>query len=93
MIFKKFTYGDWELEVTSDNSISVYNSGEFREYTLDKIVEAKQSDELYEYVYFEHENETFTQVKFEIDNFLVIDLFDKDGEFLEEIGSHVFGED
>ena len=45
-----------------------------------------------EYVMLYHKDGSYTAVKFEEDNFLVIDKFDEDDEHIDIIGSHVFGE-
>jgi hypothetical protein len=45
-----------------------------------------------EYVYLNILGGGFYQVKFEVDSFLVIDMFNRYGEHLKEIGAHVFGE-
>jgi len=81
--------GLWKMEVTYDHKIIVSKSGESREYQLPILTKIEHD---VEYVFLTTENNDSIQVKFEIDNFLVIDKFDKDGEFLESIGAHVFGE-
>jgi len=86
-------YGDWQLDVTSKNTIVVSNLGESREYDLADIVEVNQDEDMSEYVYLKHKDGAYTQVKFEDSEFLVIDLFDKEGNHLTEIGAHVFGDD
>jgi len=87
---RKIEHGDWKLSLNSNRLITITNLGESREYDVAEIVEVKQEDE---YVFLQHGDNAFTQIKFEVDNFLVIDLFDKNGELLREIGSHVFGEE
>lgn len=86
---KKIKYGDWELQVNSNKLITVTKLGESREYDVSEIIEVQQENE---YVFLQHEGCIFTQVKFEVDNFLVIDKFDEDGEHIDSIGNHVFGE-
>ena len=88
--YEGFNYERWVLSVLFDNSIAVVCNGERRVYKLDDIVHIEHH---IEYVTLTHPDNTFTQVKFEIDNFLVIDLFNKDSEHIESIGCHVFGED
>ena len=86
---REIIHGDWKLLINSNKLITITKLGESREYDVAEIVEVKQDDE---YVFLHHSDNAFTQIKFEVDNFLVIDLFDKNGELLTEIGSHVFGE-
>ena len=90
---KTFSYQNgierWLLSI-DNNKITVTNSGESRLYKLDEICHVNQQDE---YITITHPDNSFTQIKFEVDNFLVLDLYDKDSEFIESIGSHVFGEE
>ena len=85
-------FDGWNMEVTSDTTIVVTKLGESREYNVATIVEVNQDEDMKDYVYLTHGDDAFTQVKFEADNFLVIDLFDVCGNLLTEIGAHVFGE-
>jgi hypothetical protein len=82
--------GVWKMEITFDHKIVVTKDDESREYQLPPIVKIEHDTE---YVFLELENNNSIQVKFEIDNFLVIDEFDKEGEWVDSIGSHVFGEE
>lgn len=82
-------HGDWKLQVNSSTLITVTKCGESREYDVSEVIEVQQENE---YAFLQHEGGIFTQVKFEDDNFLVIDKFDEDGDHLSSIGSHVFGE-
>lgn len=83
-------YGDWELRVLSNKLISVSLGYESRQYDVPEFIEVSQDAE---YVFLQCDGTGFTQVKFEVDNFLVIDKFDQDGELEREIGAYVFGED
>jgi len=82
-------YEDWKL-VVNHETILVQKDGEHRIYDLNDIQGVAQEDE---YVYLNRDNGSFYRVKFEVDNFLVIDEFDEDGEFAESVGCHVFGEE
>jgi hypothetical protein len=82
-------YGEWKLQVNSNELITVTKHTESREYDIPEIIEVQHEGS---YVFLQHEDAEFTQVKFEDEDFLVIDKFDKDGEFVDSIGSHVFGE-
>ena len=86
---KKLTYDGWELFVRP-NSIKVKKCGEVRIYDIPNIRKVEQEGE---YVFIYNDEPTFLQVKFESDNFLVIDEFDEDGELVADIGAHVFGEE
>lgn len=87
-ITHKSNDGLWELRVKFD-SIAVRHLKEDRVYQLDGIIDVSQA---HEYVTLEIANGSYYQVKFEEGSFLVIDEFDKDDEFVDSIGSHVFGE-
>ena len=96
-MIRKVEFKGWVLEVETPNSILITKSGESREYKVDTIIDVNQDEGMEDYVYLMHEGGSFTQVKFEEDNFLVIDKFamdefEEDGGFLESIGSYVFGE-
>lgn len=82
-------YNGWELTLTNATTILITKDGESREYTVAPVV---RKSTIEEYVFLYHKGGDFTQVNFEEDNFLVIDLFDKDGEFIDSLGWHVFGE-
>lgn len=84
----RVNYEGWKLMVNYE-SIIVQKDGEHRVYDLNDIQDTMHEDE---YVTLSKDDGGFYQVKFEVDNFLVIDEFDKDGEFFDTIGSHVFGE-
>ncbi len=81
-------YNGWTL-IINEETILVKKDGEHRMYDLDEIVEVEHEDE---YVTLRLADGGFYQVKFEDDNFLVIDLYDNEGEFIDTIGNHVFGE-
>ena len=89
---EKINYEGWQLEITSPTTTVVTKLGESREYNVATIVDVNQDEDMEDYVYLTHGDNAFTQVKFEVDNFLVIDLFDVNGKFLMSVGSHVFGE-
>tara|TARA_R110000803_G_scaffold133748_4_gene200921 strand:+ start:321 stop:743 length:423 start_codon:yes stop_codon:yes gene_type:complete len=79
----------WKL-VVNHETILVQKDGEHRIYDLNDIQDTLHNDE---YVTLKKDDGGFYQVKFEEDNFLVIDEFDNEDEFVGSIGSHVFGED
>jgi hypothetical protein len=87
--YKGFNNEYWKMLVTFDNEITVICNGEKRTYKLNDIVHIEHDND---YVTITHPDNSFTQIKFELDNFLVIDLFDADSEYIETIGSYVFGE-
>ena len=78
----------WELVIDHEN-ITIEKDGEVREYDLNDIQSSLHEGE---YVYLNRDNGSFYQLKFEEDNFLVIDEFDEDGEYVDSVGSHVFDE-
>jgi hypothetical protein len=85
----RVNYKGWEL-VVNHETILIQKDSEHRIYDLDDIQGVAQEDE---YVYLNRDNGSFYRVKFEVDNFLVIDEFDIDGEYVDSFGSHVFGEE
>ena len=89
---KKITYDGWQLDITSDTTIVITRLGESREYRVATIVDVNQDEDMNEYVYLTHSDKAYTQVKFEVEDGLIIDLFDQHGKHLMEIGAHIFGE-
>ena len=81
-------YEGWELSV-DDNSIEVSKDGEHRVYDLDGIESVVHSSD---YVILDRGTNGFYQVKFEEENFLVIDEFDYNHEFVDSIANYVFNE-
>ena len=81
-------YEGWKLSV-DDNSIEVSKDGEHRVYDLDGVESVVHSND---YVILDRGTNGFYQVKFEEDNFLVIDEFDYNHEFVGSIASYVFNE-
>ncbi len=84
----KVEYDGWKLIVTYQSNI-VQKLGEHRVYDLNDIQDILHEDE---YVTLKKDDGGYYQLKFEVDNFLVIDEFDNEDEFVNSIGSHVFGE-
>tara|TARA_R110000772_G_scaffold47429_2_gene108415 strand:+ start:213 stop:479 length:267 start_codon:yes stop_codon:yes gene_type:complete len=87
---KTIKHKGWKLQVNSNELITVTKLGESREYDVEPIERVGHDDD--DYVMLYHSDGSFTQVKFEEDDFLVIDKFDEDDEHVDTIGSHVFGE-
>jgi hypothetical protein len=81
----------WKLQVNSNELITVTKLGESREYYVEPIERVEHDGD--EYVMLYHNNGSFTSVKFEENDFLVIDQFDEDEEHVDTIGCHVFGEE
>jgi hypothetical protein len=81
--------GLWKLDVKYD-AILVIKDSEHRIYDLDDITKVEHDTE---YVWLYKYGGGFYQVKFEVGNFLVIDEFDSNDEFVGSVGSHVFGEE
>jgi hypothetical protein len=87
---REFDYAGWKAALSFDNKLTVTKLRETRVYDLDIVT--KIEDNL-EYIFLTHEDNSFTQIKFEEGDFLVIDKFDEDEEHVDAIGSHVFGEE
>ena len=80
----------WLLALDGQN-VQVFCNGESRTYDIpEKIIDFKVEDE-YCCIYVEGGN--YFQFKFEVDMFLVGDIFNKDGEHLDTFACHTFGED
>ena len=79
----------WLLALDGQN-VQVFCDGESRTYDIpEKITDFKVEDEYC----FIHVEGRFYQFKFELDKFLVGDIYSEDGEFLDTFANHVFGED
>lgn len=85
-------YQDWQLDYDAVNGeISVTKDEETRVYDYKRPVESVIHRG--EYLMLVGAKE-YLQFKFEVDNFLVGDIFDaKTDEHVREFASHVFGED
>jgi len=83
----KYEYHGWQIIVYMNGDIKISRNGEDRTYGIGVIAKIEQNKE---YVYLYYPEGNFVQVKFEQADFLVIDEFNSDGEFVDSIGSHVF---
>lgn len=81
--------GLWKLDINYD-TIVIKKNGQHRIYPLNDITKVEHDNE---YVFLSKYGGGFYQLKFEHDNFLVIDEFDEDGDHVDSIGSHVFEEE
>lgn len=80
----------WLMSIDGQN-VQVFCNGESRTYTIpEKILKTNRN---YEYVYIFVEGGKVYQFKFEVNKFLVGDIFDAEGEHLDTLASFVFGED
>ena len=98
MILRNYSYENnqecW-LSVLQDNgTFNVTCNGEIRVYDIKgTITNTDQADE-YIHIFVEIDGiPMYYQFKFEVDNFLVGELFFSDGDLKETIACHVFGED
>ena len=87
----KYEYHGWQLTVYTNGSLLVTRKGESRLYELKEMY--LRIEQNLEYVYLTLADGNFIQVKFEEADFLVIDEFAKNGDFVDSVGSHVFAED
>ena len=88
MKIENVKYKGWEL-VVNDVSVVVSKDGEHRVYDLNGIESVVHSND---YVILDRGSNGFYQVKFEENNFLVIDEFDYNHEFVDSIANYVFNE-
>lgn len=87
---REFDYAECKASLNFDNEFTVTKLKETRVYDLDVVTKIEHN---LEYVFLTHEYNSFTQIKFEEGDFLVLDKFDVDVKFIDSIGSHVFGEE
>jgi hypothetical protein len=89
---ERYAYNNWKLNVNvTMGEVDVFCCYEQRGYQIpDRITKVEQEQE---YIFIYVENGDYYQFKFEEGNFLVGDLFNNQGEFLECFASHVFGEE
>jgi hypothetical protein len=80
----------WELKLDGQN-VLVNCDDESRTYTIpEPVTDFKVEDE---YVFIYVEGGKYYQFKFEFDRFFVGDIFDTDGNHLDDFACHTFGED
>jgi len=78
----------WLLSLDEQN-VQVFCDGESRMYTIpEPVTDFRVEDE---YVFI-HVDGKFYQFKFELDKFLVGDIYTNDGEFLDTFACHTFGD-
>ena len=80
----------WLLAL-DDQNVQVFCNGESRTYSIPEPVTDFKVEDEYCFIYVE--GGKFYQFKFETDMFLVGDIYDNDGEFLDTFACHTFGED
>jgi hypothetical protein len=88
------SYGEWDFKL-SGKLVEVTHVGhdETRQYGLPDSLNIKSVEHSREYVYINADDGGFYQFKFEEGDFLVGDIFDKNGEHINSFASWVFGED
>lgn len=94
-MIKKFEYEDWVLYVDNTTStIEVIKDEETRFYDIKgPIVDSKQDEELKMYIDVHVKNGNFYQFKFDENNALIGDIYDKNSKFIDTFGCYYFGED
>jgi len=83
--------GTWRMSITFDGEVTVTKDDESRMYSIPEPITRIEHDT--EYVFLYVESKKFYQFKFEVDEFLVGDIFQEDGEHIDSFASHVFNED
>ena len=96
---KQYTYTDktthsdmdirWLLSLDGQD-VQIFCNGESRTYTIPEPVIDFKVEAEYVYIYVEGK---FYQFKFEVDKFLVVDIFHDNDDDVESFGCYVFGED
>ena len=79
----------WLLSL-DEQEVQVFCNGESRTYTIPEPVTDFKVEDEYVFIYVEGKSYQF---KFESDMFLVGDIYENDGEFLETFACHAFGEE
>jgi len=87
-----FNEDKWAMSIDFDGNVLVTCNDESRVYKIDEPINKIEHDTEYVFVYVNHELNKFYQFKFEVDSFLVCDIFDIYDEHVIEFASHVFGE-
>lgn len=78
----------WLLSLDGQQ-VQIFCDGESRIYNIpEKVIDFKVEDE-YSFIYVE---DKYYQFKFELDKFLVGDIFTNEGEHIECFANYVFGE-
>ena len=92
--YEGFNNERWLMTIGFDNKVTVTCNGETRIYQIPESINITKIEHDTEYVYLYVESGKFYQFKFEIDNFLVGDIYrTSTGEFLDTFAHHVFGEE
>ena len=87
-------YEQWEFKLNGCAIMVTNNShDESRIYGLPDSTNIIRVEHEYEYIRLYDEDDSMYQFKFEEGDFLVGDIFNKEGEHTNEIASWVFGED
>lgn len=79
----------WLLSL-DDQNVQVFCDGESRMYSIPEPIIEFQAEDEYVFIYVEGK---FYQFKFEVDKFLVGDIYRENGEFLDTFANHVFGDE
>ena len=82
-------YKDWKVKV-EQNLIIVEKLGEMREYDLPEWKTVTHDND---YIHITLSDESFLQFKMEEGDAWIGDKFDNEGEFVDPIACHVFGEE
>jgi hypothetical protein len=91
--YEGFDNDRWVMSIDFAGNVQVICNGEGREYKIHEPITKIEHDTEYVYLYVQDPEKQFYQFKFEVEAFLVADIFNKDDEHLDTFASHVFGED
>ena len=86
----KIEHEGWKAELNG-KVLTIEKDGEEREYDIKEENDGIEFEGTDEYFFIRTKKFDY-QFKFEVDNFFVGDKIDKNGEFMDEFASHVFGE-
>jgi hypothetical protein len=88
--YEGFENDQWIMSIDFDGNVHITCNDDTRIYKIVEPITKIEHDT--EYVFLYVEGGKFYQFKFEVESFLVGDIFTNDGEHINSFASHVFGE-
>ena len=89
--YEGFDNDKWLMTIGFDNEMTVTCNGDYWSYSIPEPITKIEHDT--EYVFLYVEGGKFYQFKFEVERFLVGDIFTNDGEHIDSYACHAFGVD
>lgn len=82
-------HDDWHMLIGFDGDVLVHYKGIERNYQIPEEIEMIKHHDEYVFLHIKGEDK-FYQFKFEVDSFLVGDIFTNDGEHIDSFANYVF---